>query len=122
MAGHNGTTDRPDVGEDSPLLQNGATPSTPEASASGDTYSRRNFIHAALLIVLVAIFEFASALQQAPQIQVFESVICRNLGVPAASCGENIEVQSELALLTGWLLPLAVLPGKTIRARREGWN
>ena len=104
--------------EASPLLQNGQEPSAQETSSPSEEYSRRNLILTALIILLILIMECAGALQMAPLNQVYENVICRNLGVPRDRCGEDTEVQSELALLRGWSVPLDLIPGTSFDVPR----
>ncbi|KAE8150842.1 major facilitator superfamily domain-containing protein [Aspergillus avenaceus] len=59
-------------------------------------------------ITIVAV-DFGSALTLAPQIALFESLICRRLG-GGGDC-KSPEVQGELALLIGWKETLDQLPG-----------
>ena len=124
MASNNGTTDgrrhgdsgltgSHDGDEASPLLPNGGTPSAQEETAPpAETFTRRNLVVSALVIFTLIIIEFGTSLQVVPLISVYESIICRNFGVSPDRCGEDADVQSELAFVRGWTEPLELLPGK----------
>ncbi|GLI80602.1 hypothetical protein PoHVEF18_008957 [Penicillium ochrochloron] len=65
------------------------------------------------LLVLVCISivaaDFGNSLTLAPQISIFESLICRRLGA-GGDC-KSPDVQAELALLIGWKETIDQLPG-----------
>ena len=94
--------------ENSPLLPNGGTQ---PARESREEFTTRNLIIIVLLILTILLLEFGGALGVAPTMKVWEDIICRNYGVPSDRCGDNTEVQAEIALLRGWASPLALIPG-----------
>ncbi|RLL95397.1 hypothetical protein CFD26_101143 [Aspergillus turcosus] len=103
---------RQDQCEETPLLGHNHAPE-PRCS------TRARWILIVLSLGIIAI-NFGSYLSMAPQIQIFESIICRKLHPEIAllTTEEQIDarckapdVQGELALINGWKETLDTLPG-----------
>jgi hypothetical protein len=101
--------------EASPLLSTNNTNSRASNDTSDGrrlTYSPGGVITNALVIALIASVEAGSILQLVPLNQIVEKIICENAHQPASTCGENSDVQAELALLRGWQSTFDLLPGQ----------
>jgi hypothetical protein len=99
---------------------------TAEAAAKKPRYTKTHFV--ILITLIVFIIDFALRLIDAPQIEIFEHIICdayykSNSAIPAnrpdwmkapgsTSCVVNA-VQSELAILTQFKVTLDMLPCKS---------
>jgi MFS family permease len=102
---------RQDQCEETPLLGHEHAPEVPRST-------RPRWILIILSLGIIAI-NFGSYLSMAPQIQIFESIICRKLHPEVAPLtGDQIDarckapdVQGELALVNGWKETLDTLPG-----------
>lgn len=104
-----------ETSEESPLLLNSNTHSRESNEPSGVrrlSYSPGGLITITLVIALIASAEAGSILQLVPLNQVLEKIICENAHQPASTCGENADVQAELALLRGWQSTFDLLPGQ----------
>ncbi|KAL2817332.1 major facilitator superfamily domain-containing protein [Aspergillus granulosus] len=67
-----------------------------------------------ILCTVIVTIDFAGYLSIAPQTQILEDIICRDLhpdAAASASICKDVDVQSELALLTGWKETFDQLPG-----------
>ncbi|KAL2829593.1 major facilitator superfamily domain-containing protein, partial [Aspergillus pseudoustus] len=67
-----------------------------------------------VLCTVIVTIDFAGYLSIAPQTQILEDIICRDLhpdAVVSSTTCKDVDVQTELALLTGWKDTLDQLPG-----------
>ncbi|KAF7594641.1 hypothetical protein BBP40_008731 [Aspergillus hancockii] len=67
-----------------------------------------------LVCTVIAAVDFGIYLSVAPQTQILEDIICRDLhpdAVASSHTCKNIDVQSELALINGWKETFDQLPG-----------
>ncbi|OAA44074.1 MFS transporter [Beauveria brongniartii RCEF 3172] len=88
---------------------------TPSEAAAAAAHRHRRLVLSIVLISVVAA-DFGNALSLAPQLKLYESLICRRLfGRVAADDNDLIckspQVQSELALLIGWKETFDQIPG-----------
>ncbi|KAL4867040.1 hypothetical protein BDV12DRAFT_172074 [Aspergillus spectabilis] len=67
-----------------------------------------------LLCTVVVTLDFGASLSIAPQTQILENIICHNLHpnvAASSSLCKDIDVRSELALITGWKETFDQIPG-----------
>ncbi|KAL2829492.1 major facilitator superfamily domain-containing protein [Aspergillus cavernicola] len=97
----------PEDPEREPLLGERSSPAARDASPNPLSRHHRRLL--LLVCATIVAADFGSALALAPQISIFESLICRRIG-DGVDC-KSPEVQGELALLTGWKETADQLPG-----------
>ena len=108
-----------EVNESSPLLHtDDEFPSTSPNNVLG--FPLRDLGVAGGCILLIALIEAGSILQETPLSHVLEDIICKSLwsrGLRASpleepGCGERKDVQEELALLQGFTATIGLVPGQ----------
>lgn len=78
--------------------------------------TRRNFFLCAAIILLLGLLSIGGLLQGLPLNQVLESILCVQLQpgeYTGVQCGENSDVQAELATLRAWQTVFGLAPGKS---------
>lgn len=78
--------------------------------------TRRNFVLCAAIILLLGLLSIGGLLQGLPLNQVLESILCAQLQpgeYTGVQCGENSDVQAELANLRAWQTVFGLAPGKS---------
>ncbi|KAL3467370.1 major facilitator superfamily domain-containing protein [Aspergillus heterothallicus] len=91
-----------------------ADESTPLLASTRTITSRQAHWILFVLCTVIVTIDFASYLSIAPQTQILEDIICRDLhpdAITFSSTCKDVDVQSELALLTGWKETFDQLPG-----------
>lgn len=83
---------------------------------SPPVFPLRDIIHCAVVILVIVLIESSALLLAVPLNQILEANICRRLHPElkhqsAAACGNDSDVQAELALVNGWSITLTLLPG-----------
>jgi hypothetical protein len=115
-----------ETGETEPLLQPENSPESARDSESFRQPESSSSKHALRVIVLIAtvtlISDLAGYAAVAPQLQLFEEIICRQYytTIGALSAHDQLDrelckiepVQSELALINGWTDTFQTIPGK----------
>ncbi|KAJ5358647.1 major facilitator superfamily domain-containing protein [Penicillium cataractarum] len=93
--------------EQAPLLGPHGGDATQDASPTPLSHAHLRLL--VLVCISIVAADFGNSLTLAPQISIFESLICRRIGV-GGDC-KSPEVQGELALLIGWKETIDQLPG-----------
>ncbi|KAH8682561.1 major facilitator superfamily domain-containing protein, partial [Xylariales sp. PMI_506] len=88
-----------------------------EAGRPTENLSSSRLVRIIFVILMFVLLEGTSNLQGIPINQILEDIICRNVraglrpGGASESCGDDPDVQGELALLKGWQSTLDLLAG-----------
>ncbi|KAJ5157218.1 uncharacterized protein N7482_008318 [Penicillium canariense] len=93
--------------QETPLLGSRRHDAIPDASPAPLSHAQLRLL--ILVCISIVAADFGSSLTLAPQISIFESLICRRIGT-----GDNCKspkVQGELAFLIGWKETIDQLPG-----------
>lgn len=93
--------------EQEPLLRSRGGDAIQDASPTSLSYAHLRLL--ILVCISIVAADFGNSLTLAPQISIFESLICRRIG--AGSDCKSPEVQGELVLLIGWKETIDQLPG-----------
>lgn len=106
------------MNEQSPLLGHERVVQQGDETQSGrPSFASRSILFCATLIITASLVEMIFLFQMLATNQILEDIICSRIETSdrgdRIDCGNNADVQAEIAQLRGWQVTLDFIPGET---------